>query len=169
MSDLSKQHKAKPVRPEALHMIHLRLVKARYELESLHELVEAPSISLSFGYKLEMRASDEERFLCVLLKCEIRLPDDKELGKWYYEFIFLVEDLDDHLIRTSEHEEPQIAFQLATTLVSISFSTLRGLFWHETLHAMGEPLILPVIDPVDFVKTGKLESETSLIAPPIAR
>ncbi len=169
MSRNSKIEKRPPVRPDALHMVGITLLKASHDLALMRTFSQPPALTLRIGYTMEMLLTDEEeRFIRVGLQSEIMLPENKQLGQWLYEFVFKVDDLDNHIIANTKDEQPQISPQLATTLVSIAFSTMRGLFWHETLHLLGDPLILPVIDPVDFVKTGKIEETADLQDPQTA-
>lgn len=71
-------------------------------------------------------------------------------GNFGIEFHFRVDNLEAFL--ENKEGENKIQGLLGTTLISIAFSTARGIIFEKTLNTPLNGIILPVIDPAAMIK-----------------
>ncbi|MGO1245680.1 MAG: hypothetical protein ACTHZ1_09200 [Sphingobacterium sp.] len=83
--------------------------------------------------------------LSVLLEC-----DDKIIAEYIYDFFFEVENILDFL---TDEGKQIFSGNLIGTLLSISYSTLRGITYVKLSDTNLKGFILPVINPNDLLKS----------------
>ncbi|TVR36943.1 MAG: hypothetical protein EA392_13955 [Cryomorphaceae bacterium] len=77
-------------------------------------------------------------------------------AEYVYHFYFQVDNLSQFI-----SEKDAVSAALTTTLVSMSYSTLRGIVLERTTGTLLGGVILPVINPAAFVKENLISSDAS--------
>ena len=143
------------INPEAISIFHITVYKSIVSpSEAYIDNQQKPSnvrvgYSHNFAFNFELKN--------VRLRLEVLLDgiDEKEeligiQGNFGIEFHFHVGNLEDFL--ESKDGENKIQGTLGTTLLSIGFSTSRGIILEKTLNTPLNGVILPVIDPAAMIQ-----------------
>jgi len=147
----------KKIIPEQINIFQINLFKSGITATS--EYLEQPikpgnirvDISQSSAFNFDLKN--------VRIRLEILLNgvDDKDKligikGEFGLEFQIHVENLDTF---TEEVEGiNKVSSILGSTLISIAYSTARGIIFQRTLGTLLNGIILPVIDPKDVLREG---------------
>lgn len=74
------------------------------------------------------------------------------------EFKFIVENLEEFIIKNDENEDVMNG-DLGVTLLSVAFSTARGVLFQLTQNTPFKGVILPIISPKELFSTTPLKNE----------
>jgi hypothetical protein len=135
--------------------IHLTNIKTEKENTILFDgkLDVKPTYDIKVAHS--MMHNLEKELVKIRLFLDVNaVVDDKPInqgGNYEIDFFFKIEDLKDHY--QINNEKPLFSGLFVTTLLAISYSTLRGMMftlWKETYL---KSVILPVINVPDLLKT----------------
>jgi hypothetical protein len=135
--------------------IHLTNIKTEKENTILFDgkLDVKPTYDIKVAHS--MMHNLEKELVKIRLFLDVNaVVDDKPInqgGNYEIDFFFKIEDLKDHY--QINNEKPLFSGLFVTTLLAISYSTLRGMMftlWKETYL---QTVILPVINVPDLLKT----------------
>lgn len=144
--------KEKPkIIPDKIHLLAVNVFKAN--IETSDEFLEEPKpvFGFEFGIAKEVSHNVEKgaaRFR-LFFTMDAHDKDAKSLGlkaEYGIEFHFYVENFSDFVQHTKDGEV-QIELSLGGTLMSVAYSTSRGIILERTQGTMFGGVILPVIDP----------------------
>jgi len=153
------------INPEAIHLLKVSVFKSLIERQE--EFLDQPSIepenySFSFAQKTAFN-HEEGRIriqLFILLKAQGNNAANLGIqGEFGIEFNYKVDNLETLCTKGDDGKRHYYA-SLGTTLMSISYSTARGIILQQTQGSIISlsGVILPVINPVDLLKA-PLESK----------
>lgn len=132
------------------------------QIKTLKGNINAPSESdpeqiagHSFNADLRTGLNLEDNLVGLKLTTDIEALDkgDNPLnskGSYTHEIIFRVDNLNDFIGKEGENEG-RIDIGLGSTLVSIAYSTVRGIIYTRTQGTSLGTVILPVINPLDLM------------------
>ncbi len=104
-----------------------------------------------FSFNIEKKLSRLRlHMICNTFENEHELELTGEFG---IEYFFEIENLDDLIFE--EESENKIDARLMVTLISLGFSTSRGVVLEKTQNTFLKGIILPVIDPVELLRQGE--------------
>jgi len=151
------------INPESISIFHINVYKSSVNSSEVYiDIPQKPSnfrvsYSQNFAFNLELKN--------IRLRLEVLLDgiNEKEepigiQGSFGIEFHFHVDNLEEFL--ENKEGENKIQGLLGITLISIAFSTSRGIILEKTLNTPLNGIILPVIDPAAMIKTLPAQSET---------
>ena len=69
---------------------------------------------------------------------------------------FKIDNLEDHIL--DKEGKPIFDLNLGVTLISICYSTVRGIIYARTLGTIFEFAKLPIVNPVDLIKKENIQS-----------
>lgn len=138
--------------PSKIHLTNIKTIRENTFLldEKLHVI---PTYDIKVAHSM-MHNLDKELVKIRLFLDVTGVIDSTSInqgGKYEIDFFFKVEDLTDHY--QINNEKPLFSGIFVTTLLAISFSTLRGMMftlWKETYL---QSVILPVINAADLLKS----------------
>ena len=107
----------------------------------------------------ESTVNIDEKLIRIIFKIDIFVIDESDEKTGTYasytnEFIFLVDNLD-KLTKLLDNGVVEIDVELSKTLLSISFSTSRGMIYNRTQGTILNGIILPVVNPNDLLNSSK--------------
>lgn len=107
-----------------------------------------------FNYELQTGLNVEDNVIGLQLVVGIEATDKSDTpinvkGSYTHEIVFKIENLADFLDKVETEDKPQYNIDggLGSTLVSIAYSTVRGIIFTRTQGTSLGSVILPVIDP----------------------
>lgn len=105
----------------------------------------------------ETAVNIDEKLIRVLFKIDIFILNEKgkktETNASYTnEFIFQIDNLDE-LTKLLENGIVEIDVELSKTLLSLAFSTSRGMIFSRTQGTILNGIILPVVNPNDLLNS----------------
>ena len=114
---------------------------------------------IKFQYSIQYSKSDK----IIIVKTDIVVENDTSSrvitvigGRLVVNFYFKIENLNDYLTHL-EGDESQMDVSLAVNLVNVAYSTSRGLFFLKSRDTILEDLILPIVNPMDLIKSQTTE------------
>jgi len=130
--------------PEKINLV--QIVQTRSLLQGVQETIGG----INTIFSPDIRIDEENAIVVIGLSTSIRTFDEasQELqskADFTHDYHFHIENLNDFL--TKAENGASIAQILATTLISISISTSRGIIWAYTKGTFLEGFMLPVINP----------------------
>lgn len=141
----------KPVDPEKIIIENINVKKGYINSDT--ETLEKPitlfdlKFNVDHGVDINNKAA---RFVLTISMTGVDEETQKPLsvsGEYSIEFLFTVENLEDYVIRG---ETITLDANLGVTLLSIAYSTARGIIATRTMGTVLNGIILPVIDPKKF-------------------
>jgi len=143
------------VDPNHIHLVRVRLYKSNIEVNHKDEGLIQRIHHYSFSFNQKSYFDVEKKL--VLLNLEILLvgkdADNEFLdvnGEFGIEFLFKIDNLSS-LSKTDTEGSFIVEESLGVTLMSIAYSTARGIILQSTQSSMIEGVILPVISPKDLL------------------
>lgn len=138
--------------PSKIHLTNIKTIKEDTFL--LDEKLNAkPTYDIKVGHS--MMHNLEKELVKIRLFLEITAVVDaksiKQGGNYEIDFFFKIEDLTNHY--QINNEKPLFSGHFVTTLLAISFSTLRGMMFSQWKDTYLQSLILPVINAADLLKS----------------
>lgn len=145
---MSVQH---TVNADKIQIAAIRTIKGNIDGNAA---IDAGTISgHQFEFELNTGLDPEANVVGLQLVVNITAQDSNEVtldlkGSYTHEIIFIVEDLAGFLKKSASEENGfLIDGMLGSTLVSIAYSTVRGIIFTRTQGTSLGSVILPVIDP----------------------
>jgi hypothetical protein len=135
--------------------IHLTNIKTEKENTILFDgkLDVKPTYDIKVAHS--MMHNLEKELVKIRLFLDVNaVVDDKPInqgGNYEIDFFFKIEDLKDHY--QINNEKPLFSGLFVTTLLAISYSTLRGMMFTLWKDTYLKSVILPVINVPDLLKT----------------
>lgn len=117
-----------------------------YTFKKPEDSVPTDRIDFSMENSLDIDAESETITFILTPQFTTGKRDPKLIAELAFKVIFDVKGLEQFI---DENEEGTIVVPdpLVVTLFSISYSTMRGVFYEKSRGTMAERLILPIIDP----------------------
>jgi hypothetical protein len=139
------------IEPDKIHIVSIKTLSGSINTETAAEIKTDSVKAHKFNFNLDTGFSVKEKMIGLKLKIDINGVNAKneEVGinaSYTHEIIFKVENLDDFIV-LNDNKEPEIHWLLGSTIVSIAYSTLRGLIYSRTQGTPLNAVILPVVDP----------------------
>lgn len=135
--------------------IHLTNIKTEKENTILFDgkLAEKPTYDIKVAHS--MMHNLEKELVKIRLFLDVNaVVDNKPInqgGNYEIDFFFKIEDLKDHY--QINNEKPLFSGLFVTTLLAISYSTLRGMMFTLWKDTYLKSVILPVINVPDLLKS----------------
>lgn len=138
--------------PSKIHLTNIKTIKEDTFL--LNEKLNAKptydiKVAHSMMHNLEKELVKIRFFLDVTAVVDAKTI--KQGGNYEIDFFFKIEDLTNHY--QINNEKPLFSGHFVTTLLAISFSTLRGMMFAQWKDTYLQSVILPVINAADLLKS----------------
>lgn len=139
------------VDPEKIHLIDIKTLKGN--IDSASDKDSNAIAGHQFSFELGTGLSVEENVIGIHLVINIEAKDNEDkllliTGSYTHELVFKVDNLTDFLVIDEEAAgKYKIDGGLGSTIVSIAYSTVRGIIFTRTQGTSLGSVILPVIDP----------------------
>ncbi|MBY0478947.1 MAG: hypothetical protein K2Q24_14970 [Chitinophagaceae bacterium] len=147
----------KKVDPEKIQIVNIRTIKGN--INGTSDIDETLIGGHQFNFELGTGLNPEENIVGLQLMVSITAKDKNEVpldirGSYTHEIIFIVENLNEFLTETGTSEKKKFIVDgtLGSILVSIAYSTVRGIIFTRTQGTSLGTVILPVIDPKQLMK-----------------
>jgi hypothetical protein len=151
------------INPEAISIFQINVFKSI--VSPSETFIDNPQKPTNFrvGYSHNFAFNFELKNVRMRLEVMLDGIDEKEeligiQGNFGIEFHFHIVNLEEFL--ENKEGENKIQGILGTTLLSIAFSTSRGIILEKTLNTPLNGIILPVIDPSAMIKMLPSQSDT---------
>lgn len=137
--------------------IHLTNIKTEKENTILFDgkLAEKPTYDIKVAHS--MMHNLEKELVKIRLFLDVNaVVDNKPInqgGNYEIDFFFKIEDLQDHY--QINNEKPLFSGLFVSTLLAISYSTLRGMMFTLWKDTYLKSVILPIINVPDLLKSKK--------------
>jgi hypothetical protein len=155
--------------PKEINILGIKILGGNIASDPNVQSEKIKSYQVQFGVSDELYF--EEKKFRFLFNVNIEALDEKDNligvnGQYNVEYIFHIDNLE-HYVSSIDHERKNIVFHniLPYTLLSIVYSTSRGIILSRTIGTILDGVILPVINIQDLIKTledGKLKKVESL-------
>lgn len=137
--------------PEKIHLINIKTIKGNIDAASDTDvnLISGHEFSFELGTGL----NDADNIIGINLIVNIEAKDNADnilpvTGSYTHEIIFIVDNLKDFLVPDeSDPKHYKVDGGLGSTIVSIAYSTIRGIIFTRTQGTSLGSVILPVINP----------------------
>jgi hypothetical protein len=143
--------------PEQIHIVRTAIIKSVIDCTSKFsdEPMKYKSLGLKLGKEIGHNFEDGAARYRLFFDFQALDEEDKELGlsaSIGLEYHFMVDNFKDFL--SEEDGEHKIDLQLGSTLMAIAYSTSRGIIFERTSNTYFDGIMLPVIDPKNFLLEG---------------
>lgn len=150
------------IEADKIHILSIRTLKGNIDASS--EANTEKIVGHQFGFELSTGLNTDENIVGLQLVVNIIAvdKDDKPLnieGSYTHEMLFRVDNLDNFI--ESQEKGNLIDGGLGSTLISIIYSTVRGIIFTRTQGTSLGLVVLPVIDPK--ILMGIKESNETLV------
>lgn len=138
--------------PSKIHLTNIKIIKEDTFLLD-EKLNVTPTYDIKVAHSM-MHNLDKELVKIRLFLDVTAVIDSKSIeqgGNYEIDFFFKIEDLNDHY--QINNEKPLFSGLFVTTLLAISFSTLRGMMFSQWKDTYLQSVILPVINAADLLKS----------------
>jgi hypothetical protein len=138
--------------PSKIHLTNIKTIKENtFLLDEKLDVIPTYDIKVahSMMHNLDKELVKIRLFLDVT--AVIGTTSINQGGNYEIDFFFKIEDLSDHY--QINNEKPLFSGIFVTTLLAISFSTLRGIMFTQWKETYLQSVILPVINAADLLKS----------------
>lgn len=138
--------------PSKIHLTNIKTIKENtFLLDKKLDVIPTYDIKVahSMMHNLDKELVKIRLFLDVT--AVIGTTSINQGGIYEIDFFFKIEDLSDHY--QINNEKPLFSGIFVTTLLAISFSTLRGMMFTQWKETYLQSVILPVINAADLLKS----------------
>lgn len=138
--------------PSKIHLTNIKTIKEDTFLLD-EKLNVKPTYDIKVAHSM-MHNLDKELVKIRLFLDITAVIDTKSInqgGNYEVDFFFKIEDLNNHY--QINNEKPLFSGIFVTTLLAISFSTLRGMMFSQWKDTYLQSVILPVINAADLLKS----------------
>jgi len=134
-----------PVTAEKIHLV--RILPSREYFDYQYALADKElRLSVAQSTKHNLDKKSFKISLSVLLEYE-----GQKIADYLYDFIFQVENLEEYI--REKDDKPLFSGTLISTLLTIAYSTLRGILHAKLADTQLKDFILPVINPNELLKS----------------
>ena len=157
------------VKSELIHLMMVQMVEGGLSTtpEYQRQMQYPSNFDLNIGY--QTFANPEQNEVVVRLQVDLagingKNKNNSSLGisaKYVYNFHFKVDNLSEFI-----NDKETISGLLGVTLLSISYSTLRGIVLERTCGTLLGGVILPVVNPAKLLKENALPPPPDVTEPP---
>lgn len=134
------------VNPNLIHLIDITAVQDFLQ-------VDASITSENPLMKVAQKVQHDLDQQLVKVTLQITLSTSNELrASLLYDFVYKVENLPDFIV--DKNEKTVFTAQFIGTLLGISYSTMRGIFYQKFKELNIPEILLPVLNPNDLLKMG---------------
>jgi uncharacterized protein (DUF2344 family) len=140
--------------PSKIHLTSIKTIKENTVLFD-GKLDVKPTYDIKVAHNMMHNLEKEIVKIRLFLNVNA-VVDDKPInqgGNYEIDFFFKIEDLNDHF--QINNEKPLFSGLFVTTLLAISYSTLRGMMFTLWKDTYLKSVILPVINVPDLLKSKK--------------
>lgn len=123
-----------------------------YTFKKPEESIPTDRIDFSMDTNLDMNQEKGQIIFILKPRFTTGKKDPKLIAELIFKVEFEIQNLNDFV---TEEDEVNIPDSLVVTLFSISYSTMRGVFYEKSRGTMAERLILPIIDPTSILQNEK--------------
>jgi hypothetical protein len=138
--------------PDKIHVLDIKTIKGN--IDAALDIDINTIAGHSFAFESGTGLNVEENIIGVKLLVNIEAVDKTDIplgikGSYTHELVFRVENLSDFIESTGEGDEKSydIDLLLGSTIISIAYSTIRGIIFNRTQGTSLGTVILPVVDP----------------------
>lgn len=140
--------------PEKIHLTEIIVIKCNIDAEEtyLNNPVEPGGIDLQMGKDIAHDFEEGAARYRLFFDCHAMDSKGKELGltaEIGIEFHFVIDDFSDFI--KEKKGEKHIDIEIGISLMSIAYSTSRGIVLEKTQSTYFQGIILPVIDSVKLL------------------
>lgn len=142
----------KRIEPDKIHIVSIKTLMGN--INSTADVEEAVIAGYQFDYEVKTGTNRADMMIGMRLTANIDAVDSDNnalgiTGSYTHEIIFKVENLEDFISEGDENGSDNylIDAMLGSTLVSIAYSTVRGIIYTRTQGTSLGSVILPVINP----------------------
>lgn len=144
--------KERKIIAEKIHITNIRTVRGNIESPSDFDMEEINGHRFEFDLKTALKK--ESKLLGLKLQVDIIAQNEANedlpaKGSYTHEMVFLIENLDDFI--DTEKGVDLIDPSLGSTLVSIIYSTVRGIIYSRTQGTSLDAVVLPVVAPLKLM------------------
>lgn len=134
----------------------LNLITVKGNIDAANDADLNAVAGYTFTYTVNRAYNIEEKIMALMLTVDINANNSEDValnitGSYTHEFVFRVDNLEE-LTRNGKDEngDESIQFEegLVATLLSIAYSTIRGIIFTRTQGTSLGTVILPVINPL---------------------
>lgn len=153
--------KASAFDPEKIHLLHFKLLKG--EVESSDEWESMELNKIDFNCKINLLFNESKKLIRSELDINLSLPintsnvitETKEAYTAYFQlgFLFQVDNFEE-LSQNKEGNELDLDIKLLNSLLSITYSTSRGILLSRLQGTAFQKFILPIADPKKYLVLG---------------
>lgn len=138
--------------PDKIHVLDIKTIKGNIDAASDININAIAGHRFIFESGTGLNADDNIIGIKLVVHIEAMDKADKPLGingSYTHELVFRVDNLSDFLDTKGEDDKKSytIDLLLGSTLVSIAYSTIRGIIFNRTQGTSLGSVILPIIDP----------------------
>jgi hypothetical protein len=147
-----------PVIPEKISIISLKTIKG--SIEANDNSGPMPVVGHFYNFAVATGVDIEQQVVQVTITVDIEACGENQNrlginGSYTHEVVFSVDDLVDHFTKDGDNDFV-ISGAMGSTLLSIAFSTIRGIIFTRTQGTSLGTIILPVVNVATFVTNFKL-------------
>lgn len=140
------------INPDRIKMINIRTLKGNINSDGADTDLDPKNYEIECIP--EIAANLKESLIRVVFKIDIHILNTEgkksaTSGSYANEFIFEIDAIED-FVKPRESGEVDINPELATALLSLTFSTSRGMIYTRTQGTILDGIILPVIDATEL-------------------
>jgi hypothetical protein len=141
----------KIIDPEKIHLINIKTIKGN--IDAAYDIDVNAITGHEFSFELGTGINKDDNVIGINLLVNIVAKDNTNQmlsikGSYTHEIIFIVDNLKDFLEPDeSDNNKYKIDGGLGSTIVSIAYSTIRGIIFTRTQGTSLGSVILPVINP----------------------
>ncbi|RBQ11416.1 hypothetical protein DRW42_02835 [Pedobacter miscanthi] len=142
------------INPDRIKMISIRTLKGNINSDEADADLDPKNYEIECTP--EIATNLKELLVRIIFKIDIHILNKEgkksgTSGSYTNEFIFEIEGIED-FIKSRNSGEVDIHPELGTALLSLAFSTSRGMIYTRTQGTILDGIILPVIDASDLQK-----------------
>lgn len=141
----------KIIDPEKIHLINIKTIKGNIDAAADIDINSIAGHEFSFELGTGLNVEDNVIGMQLVVNIQAKDSADKLLpinGSYTHEIVFIVDNLKDFLEPDeSGNNKYKIDGGLGSTIVSIAYSTIRGIIFTRTQGTSLGSVILPVINP----------------------
>jgi len=145
--------------PDKIHLIDLKVFKSN--LETTDDFLSNPVKPVGFNFGFSQRSgfnfeNNQVRIVINILLQGMK-SENEPVGikaEYGFDFRYIVDNLKDFVIKGKDKKKT-VSGKLGITLISIAYSSTRGIVLERTQGTYLNGIILPIIDPKELL-TGNL-------------
>lgn len=138
--------------PEQIHLTSINIIKAHLETsdEFLENPVKAAAFEFGLAHEMGHNMEDNKSRCRIYFTLKGHDESDNPIGlelEYGIEFHFVVDNLSDFIL-PKENASFHMDAAIGVTLLSMAYSTARGIVYERTRGTFLDGVLLPVIDPL---------------------